>query len=98
MLVGVSFAAEHVDFHPIELWEGDPISDLGSLVAPSAWDVIVVVASTERFDHRTPGGIVAHAVDRARQSATTLDEPCGRRRCLRTVRGQLHDACLALFD
>jgi len=98
MLIGVSFAAEHVNFHPVELWEGDPLSDLESLIAPASWDVVVIVATTEQFNHRAAGGIVAHAVDRAGQTATTLDEPCGRRRTLRTLRGRLHDVCLALFD
>jgi len=97
MLVGVRLGPDAVHFQPIQLGEDDPLNDLAGLAAPSDWDVAVVVApahSTE-LPH---GGVVAHAVDRDGSSATELDEFCGRRRPLKTIRGVLHTRCVELFD
>ncbi|MDW3177920.1 MAG: hypothetical protein R8J94_11070 [Acidimicrobiia bacterium] len=97
MLIGVVLGDAKVHFHPVELDDEHPIDDLADLAAPDRWDVLVVVAPTAEIDCRVGRGTVAHAVDRFGASATELDEPCGRRRALRLVRGTLHDACIELF-
>ncbi len=96
MLVGIQLADEHVRFHPVQLSD-DPLDDLAGLAAPSDWDVAVVVAHTETINSQRLSGTIAHAVDRFGSCATELDDDCGRRRSLRTVRGSLHSACLTLF-
>lgn len=97
MLVGVVLGDDTVRFQPVELDEVDPIDDLADLAAPDPWDVLVVIASTAEIDGSSAAGTVAHAIDRYGASATELDEPCGRRRTLRLIRGRLHDACVELF-
>lgn len=98
MLVGVRLAAKKVHFHPIALSEEDPLTDLAGLAAPHDWDIVVVVAQTAELDSPHSGGTIAHAVDRFGGSATELDDWCGRRRSLRTLRGSLHLICLGMFD
>ena len=96
MLVGVMLGADKVHMHPIELAD-DPLLDMTNLVAPDEWDFLVLVASATTIGSRFDGGTISHAVDRNGGSATELDEWCGRRRSLRLIRGQLHDACVAVF-
>lgn len=97
MLIGVVFGESNVVFQPVELDEHDPIDDLHTLAAPDPWEVLVIVVTTTQLGTRPSDGVVAHAIDRFGSAATELDEPCGRRRSLRSVGGPLHDASVALF-
>ncbi len=98
MLVGIHLAADKVHFNPVQLSDEDPLTDLGGLAAPLDWDVLVVVATTSTLDSPHSGGTIAHAVDRFGGSATELDDWCGRRRSLHTLRGSLHSTMQAMFD
>ena len=97
MLVGVEFTSPKVKFHPVRLHASDPLDTMAGLTAPDSWDVVGVVVEARDALGRSHAGVVAHCVDREGRSATELDEACGRRRALRTVRGRLHDACLELL-
>ena len=98
MLVGVQLAEGNVHFRPVQLSSNDPIADLSGLAAPSDWDALVVVTETTALNTTPANGVLAHAVDRFGGCATELDDACGHRRSLRTLRGSLHSTCLALFD
>lgn len=98
VLIGVHLGPEHMQLHHTELSIVDPIRDLASRRASDDWDVVIVVLETARIDGLPHSGVVAHAMDRHGQSATVLDEQCGRRRPLRHPSGWLHRVTLSLFD
>jgi len=97
MLVGVELGEDTFGLHPVHLDEADPLRDLAELVAPDDWDAAVVVLAAQDAHGGRMSGTLAHAVDRHGQSATYLDEDCGRRRPLYHARGRLHDRCHMLF-
>ena len=98
MLVGVSLANPKALFHPISLDPFDPVTSIDQLVAPTSWDLVVVIVEALETGSEVRDGIVAHAVDRAGRSATELDDWCGRRRALRSRHGRLHKAAVQLLN
>lgn len=97
VLIGVDLGHPKVSFHPVFLDVDDPVDNLADFIAPETWDVVVVVAEARDVSSHRSHGLIAHAVDRAGETATELDQYCGQRRPLRSFGGRLHDACLELL-
>lgn len=97
VLIGVEFTSPKISFHPVVLAESNPFDTLAGLLAPPTWDVLVVVIDGFDLVSRVRSGVIAHCVDRSGQSATEMDDRCGRRRSLYSSGGILHTACLEIF-
>ena len=95
-VVGVVPGAERVQLQLVPLDVDDPLADVERLVAPDAWQFVVLVCSSPP-DSGPTAVRIAHVAARDGPTLTEFRSPDGTSRSVRDLAGRLASACAALF-